>query len=81
MSEVVVTGGKIGVDALSRSRLGSTGDSFRLWIDKGRGKYRAIDISRDDLERTLKMIGGLLGGAHGKPPRAKQSPTGDTEKG
>lgn len=61
MAEVTVTGGKVGVDVIQRRADVDT--LYRLWIDKGRGKYKAIDIEREDVEHVLKMIQSTLGGA------------------
>jgi hypothetical protein len=71
MAEVDVRGGRVGLDAVVRMNLDQTRSRiFRLWIDKGNGKYRAIDITRLDVEHVLKMIQGTLGGARSKPPRS-----------
>lgn len=67
MAETTTEHGKLGVEPLSIKR--GLEIYYRLWIDRGRGKYGAVEINHSELQRLHKMIGGVLGGAQSKPPR------------
>lgn len=68
--EVHTDNGNVGIEPLKLKQ--GLEIHYRMWIDRGRGKYGAIEITHSDLQRLHKMIGGMLGGAKAKPARAKK---------
>lgn len=70
MAETSTENGNIGVEPLSSKR--EMEIHYRVWIDRGRGKYGAIEITHSDLQRFHKMIGGMLGGAKAKPAQSNR---------
>jgi hypothetical protein len=73
MAEIHTLNGTLGVESISSRRKfhPESEPSFRLWIDRGRGKYGALQITYAELERFHKMLSGVLGGSHSKPSRRK----------
>lgn len=71
MAEITTEHGKVGVESIRLKR--GLDLNFRLWIDRGRGKYGALELNYSELQRLRKMIGGVLGGAQPKPPRSKSA--------
>lgn len=73
MAEITTEHGKVGVESISSRRKfqPESAPDYRLWIDRGRGKYGAMEITYSELKRLHKMIGGVLGGSQLKPPRGK----------
>jgi len=63
MAMFQATNAMIGLDVLE------TGSLYRLWLDKGAGKYRSLEITHADLQKLLVMLGGVAGGSHPKPAR------------
>lgn len=67
MAEILTEHGKIGIEPIRVRK--DVDVTFRLWIDRGRGKYGAIEISHGELQQLIKIAGGVLGGSHLKPQR------------
>ena len=61
----------IGLESAGHGRKYADDVVYRLWIDKGRGKYRTVEITYAEMQRLHKMIGGVLGGSRSKPSRRR----------
>lgn len=48
--------GSIGIEIVRQ------GDSFRIWIDKGRGKYISLDLSTTEFEHVRTLFASFDGG-------------------